>query len=525
MSSTAAPQTVPEPDVEPIVAAAAPPVEDAEPEVERADSGAPMADTAGRPYRRWQALAVLEGVWTGDDRYIEPGALTWRDFPLSLMAQSETAPGHDGAQLAGRIDAGTRVDATDIVDARTGKPYGDGAVAVMLSGVFDSDQMATATADRIAGGFLKGVSVDLSDVEMVDELTDADGNPVSIDDIDSGRVDPMDIRMRSRVTAGRIMGLTATPFPAFEGAFIQLLDDDGNAGPAMAPGQPTVDQQSAAIRASSAPSPRRCLPCESGAMTASAAPVEPPAAWFDNPGQDRYDKRIVITDEGRVYGYVAPWGVCHTGVSGQCVVAPHSAIDYALFTVGSVKTAEGDVVPTGPITLGTGHEMDLGAGVGAAVEHYDNTGTAVADVAVGEDEYGIWFSGALRPDVTPERVRTLRGSLLSGDWRPWGAGRELIAALVVNRGGFPVVRQLVASGHPGAMVACFGAMARVSPEIETVRSMLPVLNAAHDRELRTQEAERSARAERAAGLRSRRLSLRRTGLQARLDTLHSKEIV
>ncbi len=516
---TATTSAEPEPDIEPVVAAAAAPV-DEETEPETAPSGHPMADGAGRPFRRWRALAVLEGVWTGDDRFIEPEALTWRDFPLSLMAQTETAAGHDGAQLVGRIDSAERVDASGMVDSRTGQPYGDGTTAIMMSGVFDSDQLATATADRITGGFLRGVSVDMSDMEYVDELTDGDGNPVSIDDIDSGRVDPMDIRLRTRVTGGRLMGLTATPFPAFEGAFIQLLDEDGNAGPAMEPGQPSQEQQKAAVRASAAPNQRRCLPCEAAGITASAAPVEPPAGWFADPQLDG-PTGLTVGDDGRVFGHLAVWDTCHTGISGRCVTPPRSVTGYAVFRTGSVRCADGTDIAVGQLTAGTSH-ADTRPGVGAVetLRHYDHTGTAVADVAAGEDAYGIWVAGALRPEATAEQIRVLRASPLSGDWRPWGDGLELVGALAVNVPGFPVLRQIVASGRTSALIAAGPPPA--DPLVE-VRELLPALTAAAARELRAQQADAdaatAARDARAAGLRARRLSARRDALRPRLDAL------
>jgi hypothetical protein len=56
-----------------------------------------------------------------------------------------------------------------------------------------------------------------------------------------------------------------------------------------------------------------------------------------------------------------------------------------------------------------------GVGLPGAVPSYtaqdDQTSAAVADVVVGgEDEFGLWLSGALRPGVTDEEVRTLRAS-------------------------------------------------------------------------------------------------------------------
>src|SRR5690606_31571051 len=117
---------------------------------------------------------------------------------------------------------------------------------------------------------------------------------------------------------------------------------------------------------------------------------------------------------------------------------------YAHFRTGYVVCADGSEVATGPLSMGGGH-ADLRLSGRGAVEHYDQTSTAVADVVVGEDEFGVWFTGALRPGVTDEEVRTLRASSLSGDWRPIGGALELVAALAVNSPGFPIPRARVAS--------------------------------------------------------------------------------
>jgi hypothetical protein len=80
----------------------------------------------------------------------------------------------------------------------------------------------------------------------------------------------------------------------------------------------------------------------------------------------------------------------------------------------------------------------------------------VADVVAGEDEHGIWLAGGLRPSVSAEQVRELRGASLSGDWRSIGGNLELVAALAVNVPGFPVPRVqagLAASGVQTALVA------------------------------------------------------------------------
>lgn len=184
-------------------------------------------------------------------------------------------------------------------------------------------------------------------------------------------------------------------------------------------------------------------------LTAAAPPVEPPGEWFEDPRLGE-PTPLTITADGRVYGHLATFDVCHVaspGGPGICVVAPHSNRGYADFHTGTVLTYEGDLIGTGKITMGTGHAGQKLAATAAAA-HYDNTGTAVADVRAGEDLFGIWVAGALRPDVSDAQKRALRASPLSGDWRERGGSLELIAALAVNVPGFPIPRTagMVASG-------------------------------------------------------------------------------
>src|SRR3546814_4433490 len=91
-------------------------------------------------------------------------------------------------------------------------------------------------------------------------------------------------------------------------------------------------------------------------------------------------------------------------------------------------TEEGGFVAVGSLTIDTGHAGDK-MGALPAISHYDNTGTTVAYVTVGEDKHGIWVAGTLRADATPEQVRALRAAPMSGDWRKVGAGMELVAVL------------------------------------------------------------------------------------------------
>jgi hypothetical protein len=167
----------------------------------------------------------------------------------------------------------------------------------------------------------------------------------------------------------------------------------------------------------------------------SAAPKR---AHFENPKFSRVTK-IHVTPEGRVLGHIAPWKQCHIGIGNACQIAPRSKTDYAYFRQGPLVCDDGTTVKVGKLTVGAGHANDQW-GVMPSREHYDNTALCAAYVNVGEDRHGIWVSGVLTPNATPDMIQTMNVSQVSGDWR-WvqGTGHEMIAALFVNNPGFPVI--------------------------------------------------------------------------------------
>lgn len=194
------------------------------------------------------------------------------------------------------------------------------------------------------------------------------------------------------------------------------------------------------------------------AMTAGAYPVKPPSSWFDNPELSRLTP-LTIDDDGRVFGHIAAWHTSHIGMAGG-VKPPRSKSNYAYYRTGVVKCDDGKMVDVGQITLTGGH-APLNAGVSKAVAHYDDTASAIMDVAAGEDRHGIWVAGALRPEVSEAQLRSIRASSVSGDWRPINGKLELVAVCAVNAPGFPIPRARVASGAPIALVA-----AGIEPLIE-----------------------------------------------------------
>lgn len=179
--------------------------------------------------------------------------------------------------------------------------------------------------------------------------------------------------------------------------------------------------------------------------------VRPPKAWFLDPGLPEVTA-MTITNEGRIYGHMAEWGTCHTGFD-ECIEPPVSMTDYQFFHLGAVMTDEGEI-PCGVLTVDTGHAA-MNWNMRKALAHYDDTGTVVAHIRVGEDQHGIWFAGAIASYATEQQIDKLRAAKISGDWRGYRGNLELIAALGVNAPGYPIVRPALAAsaGERTSLVA------------------------------------------------------------------------
>ena len=100
-------------------------------------------------------------------------------------------------------------------------------------------------------------------------------------------------------------------------------------------------------------------------------------------------------------------------------------------------------------------------------------------MAIGEDAHGIWLAGAVRPTATDEQVHQLRASAVSGDWRPVGSRLELVAALCVNRPGFPITKAVQHDGEVRSLVAAGMVLDApdAPPEVMTAHDRLARLEA------------------------------------------------
>lgn len=404
---------------------------------------APEASEAA-PDGRWEGVIAREGEMTGDGRLIEDGALRWDDLPIPLRVAFKDVGGHDGAEVCGRIETVERRDGGDIY----------------ATGTFDlGSAVGTEAFRQVSEQMSNGVSIDTDDVtfrimaradmpeaDIADSGNGEDGEEGADPD---GRVKVAAMSSSDELTvieSARLRAATLVAVPAFATARVYAA---GQAPSTYKPAErdENVDSEEKMARSEGAD------PLSRDSLTAAAIPTAPPEVWFKDPALTG-PTALVVEDDGRVYGHIAAWGTCHIGQIGKCVEPPTSPSNYAYFRTGALKTAEGTSVAVGHLTMGTGHAGPRDS-ANAAAEHYDNTGTVFADVAAGEDAYGIWVAGSLRPGITAEQVRVARSAPISGDWRTIRGSLELVGALAVNVPGFPVPRPqgLLASGEVKSLQA------------------------------------------------------------------------
>ena len=288
----------------------------------------PTAD--GVPF---MAVLCVEGYMTGDNRYLEPGLGTWRQLPQPLMFQTVNADGHAGAEIAARIDT-IRMDGRRMV----------------AEGVFDNSVTGNEYARLVHDQMIRFVSIDVADAEVTVEpiAYDEDGYPTEV---------------LARFGPYQIMGATATAHPAIDLAVIWLKSDPAPAEYFVPLPEPLGP-----------PAPMPDMPLMASAVEPTIAllasgEVRPPAAWFADPDLTELTP-ITVTDAGRVFGHVAPWGCCHIGFMDRCVEPPRGG-DYSRFLVGEVVTREGDHVPTGTMTAFGAHADDRLNEANARAHHED----------------------------------------------------------------------------------------------------------------------------------------------------------
>ena len=412
-------------------------------------------------------MLVPEEIESGDKRKFKKDSISVRDLPIPLLWQIKTASGHDGSVVVGRIDYVERID------GGMGNAYG----------VFDNGPYGREAERLVRYGFLRGVSVDLDQFEAKENKR---SQKELADEQETGQTIGKD---KLTINKARIMAATIVAKPAFQECSISI-ESMGDQEEAMTP-EDGVYEESMEDFAD-------IEPIMASGFLKSDIPVVPPADWFKRPALTKATP-LTVDDDGRIYGHIAAWHVNHIGLP-RATKPPRSRSKYAYFHTGVVRTAEGTDVPVGQLTLAGGH-APLNADAYSAAKHYDDTASAVADIHVGEDEYGIWCAGSLRPNLDEMQIRALRASAPSGDWRPINGSLELVAICQVNVPGFPTARAMIASGKVMALVAagasymaamkCSGAACALNTKAELLGQLAA---SAPDLKIRVREAKKALRA-------------------------------
>lgn len=409
-------------------------------------------------------LVIPEDAESGDGRKFKKNAISVRALPLPLLWQIKTADGHNGSVVVGRIDKMERTE-NGIGNAH---------------GVFDTNSYGKEAERMVRQGFLRGVSADLDRFEASEDARDEAADSPKEKKIGGDKI---------TITKARVMAVTIVPKPAFEECKIYLDDVAGAPGESQ---EENMEQIPDGVYVEEDMDPMDAAAIVACGILAGAIPTVPPADWFTNP-QLSGPTPLTVDDLGRVFGHVASWQTDHIGMRSG-TRAPKSRTGYAYFHTGVVRADDGKDYPVGQLTLAGGH-ASLEASALEAARHYDDTGSAIADVHAGEDAYGIWVAGALRPNATPEQIRALRASAPSGDWRPINGALELVAVCQVNVPGFPIARARVASGQVYALVAAGAqvlAKMKVDPMAE-LTSRIAKLEGKENAELAAQALELSNR--------------------------------
>lgn len=380
----------------------------------------------------WDGVLTLEGAESGDGRLFRLGSLDWAQLPQPLMYQPANTGGHSGSVLVGQIQNiyrdGNKIKGSGIID---------------LAAKYNGEEIGKEVFRLMSEEFLNGVSVDVdkvkdADVEMV--YGNLPGEPVS----------PYAKPVMTVFNRGRIRGATLVAFPAFVEASIHLSGD--------------VLTASSFERVLTMEQAADCG-CDGQPLVAAThtitIPDVPPAWWFSAPSPDEIKGAFTITDEGRVFGCLAPAGVTHRSVKRK---VPRN-VDYSRYMGAEtlVAGADGSIgrVKTGPVTFNCGH-ADTDPQVYGTLEnrknHYDNSCSVFADIAIGEDKEGnVWVAGAIKPFVEGPQIQQAMSCRLSGDWQPHPdrpGVTEFIAALLVPVPGFASARKEASvTVSDGALVA------------------------------------------------------------------------
>ncbi len=336
------------------------------------------------------SMATMD-QWTGDGRRLSSMGANTRDLPRPISYMPTTQHGPGEAKLSGRIDY---IEFTD-----DGNVYGEGFLL--------DDQNGRDHARLIALKALSGNSIELAETEVEVDI-----------DWDTFNITFDFVRWSLAATTG-------VAVPAFANARAEVTEGEFEL---------TADASGEVVLTDSAPWTVTFAQTSHDEMVASLPGVSAPTrVSFDDfviPEADRPTK-IVVTEDGLVYGHLGAWDSCHMGFADDCVLIPRSKSGYSSYHKAGVLTDKGQI-ETGPIFLAGGHRKGLRPEqVEAAYGGIENTW---ADVRIVDGQFGPWLSGRIRPGMSEDKIYAARASRISGHW----IGGELYAIVSVNAEGFNV---------------------------------------------------------------------------------------
>lgn len=180
-----------------------------------------------------------------------------------------------------------------------------------------------------------------------------------------------------------------------------------------------------------------------------------PARWFAEPTEEELPPDsggLHITDDGRIYGWVAQRGVPHEGYPGRnLTIDDLEPVDTSWFLRKRFRLDDGSEIPLGPFVMNVGHHRD-GGNCETQACLWDDSRTIAGLITVGFNERGMWFSGAAAPwlsqwDLAAFAVCQPSYHMVA---KPEG-GYKLGAVLAVPR-----------PGHPSRLVASVAARAKLA---------------------------------------------------------------
>lgn len=392
----------------------------------------------------WEGILCAEGVPTDDGRLMAEGSIKWRQLPLPLAFLDKITSQHQEGAHCGTIHA---------IERRGNAIWGFGTIDDNEAG----NKMRAYLSDPKGAGRY-GVSVDIGAASVVYASTDG----TVMDEMEAEDAYYGGEQVMEMMTEGHILGATLVLHPALAEANVWLCSplpvigtEDPPAVAASAGGVVWHTLRSGGLAT---------YGNDVTALVASAGGDLPPAPkkeCFDLKPDSSEAFQVFAPDADgltRVYGLVAKWGDCHIGFEGRCVPVPRSNDFSHFYADGDKKwqkfyggpalsrfyagnkcvlTRENEMVQVGPLILNTVHPS-LARQASDTQPFYAHTGSAIADVRLYTNEYGIVAAGVIRADADPLAVRALRASDVSPDWRYVQGELKILALLAVPVSGFQI---------------------------------------------------------------------------------------